>query len=389
MKHRSRFFSFTQTGFSLIEMMVALTIGLFLLGGVLAIYVNSKQSYRQNDAMGRLQENARFAFQMLSRELQGAGFPGCSGSDGTIAVTNNLNPYGKDGTTTDKVASFAWDFRRSAVEGFEATSASAWSSITDGTPSVSLSGADVAPGVIGGTDVIVVRSPDSISVRIKGQPNGNEVGATCLDAVSGLPTANLKVEPEPDATSPRLAVGDTVAALTCGTKTLFLITGYDGTSGVINHSAGAAGSSALRNTTANLGGCLVTGDLTKMSAKSFFVRANPAGVRALYRATAGVDAGGNPKLNPVELTEGVQDMQITYGQDTDGDFLADSFVKADAVSDWSKVVSVQVSLLMRSVEDNVVTAPLTYTFDGSQTTATDRRLYQVFTSTIALRSRIL
>jgi type IV pilus assembly protein PilW len=49
MKHRSRFFSFTQTGFSLIEMMVALTIGLFLLGGVLAIYVNSKQSYRQND----------------------------------------------------------------------------------------------------------------------------------------------------------------------------------------------------------------------------------------------------------------------------------------------------------------------------------------------------
>lgn len=100
---------------------------------------------------------------------------------------------------------------------------------------------------------------------------------------------------------------------------------------------------------------------------------------------------GNGNATPQPLIEGVEDMQIWYGVDTDGDQTANTYVVAPAAgsSTWNNVVSVRICLLLRSVEDNLVDQPLTYqNCNGTQTTAGDRRLRRSFTSTFNLRNRI-
>ncbi|HJP37460.1 MAG TPA: PilW family protein, partial [Gammaproteobacteria bacterium] len=98
----------------------------------------------------------------------------------------------------------------------------------------------------------------------------------------------------------------------------------------------------------------------------------------------------NP-VNPEEVIEGVENMQILYGEDTAGnDQIADTYVTAAAVADWDNVVSVRVSLLMRSVEeygpdqDNATYDLLGTIIDPVD----DRRRRRVFTATIQLRNRI-
>ena len=73
--------------------------------------------------------------------------------------------------------------------------------------------------------------------------------------------------------------------------------------------------------------------------------------------------------NPEEVAEGVEDFQITYGQDTNGDNFADIFTPADAVADWRQVVSVRASLLLRSKADNTAQTTQPYNFNGATTIA--------------------
>lgn len=75
-----------ERGFSLIEIMVALTISLILLAGVLTIMSSSKRTYLLQDELGQLQENARFVMDDISFNLRMAGFYGYS----------NTPPAGED-----------------------------------------------------------------------------------------------------------------------------------------------------------------------------------------------------------------------------------------------------------------------------------------------------
>ncbi len=66
-----------QAGLSLIEIMIALLIGAFLIGGVLQIFIGSKQTYRMQQALSRLQENGRFAMDFLAKDIRMAGYREC------------------------------------------------------------------------------------------------------------------------------------------------------------------------------------------------------------------------------------------------------------------------------------------------------------------------
>jgi len=73
-----------QSGYSLVELMVAMVLGLLLVGGVVQVFQSGKASYRVQEGLGRLQENGRFADFYLSRVLRQAGRPRIFGSvDGT------------------------------------------------------------------------------------------------------------------------------------------------------------------------------------------------------------------------------------------------------------------------------------------------------------------
>ncbi|MGE5155729.1 MAG: hypothetical protein ACM3ST_17175 [Bdellovibrio bacteriovorus] len=66
-----------QIGLAMVELLVAMAVGLFLMGGILQVFVSSKASYRVGEANSRVQENGRFAVQMLASDLRGARGTGC------------------------------------------------------------------------------------------------------------------------------------------------------------------------------------------------------------------------------------------------------------------------------------------------------------------------
>ncbi|HHJ37996.1 MAG: hypothetical protein AXA67_12625 [Methylothermaceae bacteria B42] len=334
-----------QRGISLVEIMVSLVAGLILTAGVIQIFVANKQTYRVAEASSRLQENARFMMELLSRDLRMAGYLGCATRDRTIV--NTLND----------TTSFLYDFN-TAVEGLEATSSSAW----DTTPDNSIT------SPLPGRDILTIRGVFGNETPITGQPSNT---GDCTNAASH--TANLKV-----ANTSGLSAGDIVIAGNCSRASIFQITNVNTSSATVVHNTGGSNPG---NSTKDLGACYAgNGSLTKISTRTFYIRNNPAGNPALYRK--------NDSSPAEELIEGVENMQVLYGIDTDNDDSANQFVPANNVSDWSQVTSVRVSLLLQSTEDNITNAPQSYTFNGATITPSDRRLRKVYTATFGIRNRL-
>lgn len=65
-------------GFSLIEFMVAMVLGIILIGGAVSVYLASKRSYTEVEQVAALSENGRFALQILHELLRHAGFFGAA-----------------------------------------------------------------------------------------------------------------------------------------------------------------------------------------------------------------------------------------------------------------------------------------------------------------------
>ncbi|CAN5285701.1 PilW family protein [soil metagenome] len=65
-----------QHGMSLVELMVALTIGTILIIGAVSVYMQSRSSYRVNEAVARLQENGRFALDTIEPDIRLARYWG-------------------------------------------------------------------------------------------------------------------------------------------------------------------------------------------------------------------------------------------------------------------------------------------------------------------------
>jgi type IV pilus assembly protein PilW len=101
-----------QRGIGLVEIMVALTLGLVLMGGVLQVFISNKQTYRMQEAHARLQENGRFAMEKLSRDIREAGYWGCASR--SVSLTKTLNLLGD-------YRDYFYDFNV-AVQGFEGVS---------------------------------------------------------------------------------------------------------------------------------------------------------------------------------------------------------------------------------------------------------------------------
>ena len=63
-----------QMGLSIVELMVSLVLGLLLMTGVIQVFLSSRQTYAANEAMGRMQENGRFALEFIARSARMAGY---------------------------------------------------------------------------------------------------------------------------------------------------------------------------------------------------------------------------------------------------------------------------------------------------------------------------
>ncbi|SDR71016.1 type IV pilus assembly protein PilW [Halopseudomonas litoralis] len=83
-------------GFGLVELMIAMTLGLILVLGVSQIFLAGKQSFVVQQHTAALQENARFVLSRISRDLRQAGMFGCLDPARLPAATRSQMPAGFD-----------------------------------------------------------------------------------------------------------------------------------------------------------------------------------------------------------------------------------------------------------------------------------------------------
>jgi type IV pilus assembly protein PilW len=112
--------------------------------------------------------------------------------------------------------------------------------------------------------------------------------------------------------------------------------------------------------------------------------------------SVGVNADNIPVLNcagsrsskRVEIAEGVENLQILYGIDNNSDNQVEQYVNADEVASWGNVISVQLALLVRSLNKVKKTKELrTYTLlDNMVISTNDKYQRAVFYTIIRLRN---
>jgi type IV pilus assembly protein PilW len=77
-----------QRGFSLIELMISMTLGLLIILAVTYVFAGSRANYRQQEALSAVQESGRIALETLTRDIRMAGYPGC----GNLTFLRHLSP---------------------------------------------------------------------------------------------------------------------------------------------------------------------------------------------------------------------------------------------------------------------------------------------------------
>ena len=87
-------------GLSLVELMVAITIGAILLGGAVTLFVNNRDTYNTTTELSRLQETARYALEMMVKDIRMAGYFGCANRLDTVTVSHGA-AAGADGELWD------------------------------------------------------------------------------------------------------------------------------------------------------------------------------------------------------------------------------------------------------------------------------------------------
>lgn len=336
-----------QAGFSLVELMVAMLIGLLLLLGVSSTFMANKRVYKDQEAMSRLQENIRFAVGLLIKDINMAGYSGCA--DEIDRIFNHVNGASDD----DSIFSFV-----NAVEGSENTSN--WQ--PSGSP-------DAVSNMNAGSDAISVRYFKPIGIRI----------AASMPTIS----AELKVTSVGD-----LEIEDIIAVSDCDDADIMQITQVQTSASHLQHNTGSGVTpgNATKNLQKKYG---VDAEIMRFVSNRYYIRNNAQGSPSLYRK----EINGNE----LELVEGVENMQLLYGEDTSGnDKTADTYVTATNVTNWDNVVSVRLGLLLQTVDENRQLDPDTRVYtvlggdaDGGASIgpANDYRRRRVYTSTIQIRNR--
>lgn len=337
-------------GFTVVELMVAMVISLLLLGGVITLFTSSKTTYERVERLSRAQESGRFALDAIIRDIRSAGYLGCA-RPATFA--NTLN----------NTAALAYNFA-DAILGYDFQSGTTWS------PALPASMTTAASGPLNGSDALVLRVPASA-----------DTSATLrLTDKMASPTGTLSIAAVGAAATAPVKVGDVVMLADCHARAVFEITAYTKTTGVIDHAAGAG---TPGNATNDLGHAFeANSQLVPVRTVAYYI--GTSGVRTGLWRIAGAGAAE-------ELVEGVERMELRFGEDTSGDRIADTYTTANLVGNWANVITVSVALLVRSPDEyGTERDTKTYTLlDDTFTAPDDRHLRQIFVTTATLRNRAL
>lgn len=326
----------TQRGVTLIELMVAMVLGLIVLGAVATVFLSNSRTYAATESLGRFQENARVAFELMARDVREAAGNPCARN---LPVYNVLKSPGSTWYT---------DFT-AGVRGYAGTAAF---------PDAAFGTSEAQR--IAGTDAVELKSAVADGVTI--------VSHDPSSAQFKLSTVNHG-----------LSDGDLALACDFAEAAIFQVTNAQpGINDEIVHNIGLGtpgncskglGWSATQNCSTNGNsyafGCYMgaweSGDcddenpkdgqpdrwpatIAKLRMSRWYIGANARGGRSLYRSSLR-NAAGVLGVQSDEVAEGVQDMQLSYLVEG-----ASQYVEAASVAagDWTsnRVTAMRIDLTL-------------------------------------------
>jgi type IV pilus assembly protein PilW len=317
-----------QRGLTLIELLVAMTLGLVLIGGVLSVVITTRQTLRVNENLAQMQEGARFSFDIMAREIREAGMVPC----GTRLTANVLRTAGSP--------TMAW---------WASTDAGMLRGFDDAQDSVDIAGFGAAVGDrVNGTDAIMVLRPagDELSFR---QITLHDEGAKSFAFSSPTAFTNAEIVMVCDGRSSALfqiqTASNTPPTIQYGAATLNCSTGLGS---VQAQCTGAVAKTFDPDAT-----------VARWDPAFWYVGINPQGGRSLYRARIVLNADSEMVTVREEISPGVDNLQIDYltrNRDM-GNALATAWVPASHAnfnagwaSTTAEVVAARLTLSLGSTE---------------------------------------
>jgi type IV pilus assembly protein PilW len=353
-----------QAGVTLVELMISLLLGLLLTVAIVQVFIGNRVTFAFNDGLSRIQENARFSLDHIAYHTRMAGYKGCL-SD--LAIYSNLvSPTDVD---------FATDLEN-GIQGHEAVGTGDDAKFVVGAPAgdwLPVLTEPLTGWPIPGSDVLIVRSVSSI--------------------------ANTLVSPFADSekvyvsTPNDFAPGDILVASDCQKASIFQAT--DVATGAGANIVHETGMFVPGNSTSAWGSEQDYGlgsEVSRLQTHAFYVGLGDNDRPALFQLR--LQSGAATTYEREALAEGIDTLQVRYGVDIDNDGAINRWETADEVNagdNWQNVLSVEVTLLARSTEEyGQVTDTATYILGGDTEfdPPNDRRLRQVFSTTIGLRNRL-
>ena len=342
-----------EQGISLVELMIAMLLGLTLIAGVGHSFLATNKTWTLQDELTRIQENARMALDILTNNIRTASYTGCppqtelanllhADSDSRLWMTH----FDK-GVTSIPVAEVSSHLDSNAI-----------------------------------SEAIVIHNVD--------RENGlSVIGHDLSDATVTLASRH------------NFTSGDVLALISRDCKQVSVFrAGADTQNSQVTHHSSSGGS--LYNCTDQLKGSFnchgsINGadtishdssELAPLGSRAFYLRESN-GVPTLYRKVAGEYQSGN-SVNAEALVEGIEKIQILYGVDSDSDGIANQYKTATSIdlfgNEWNKVVSVKLELLARSLIE-IAPKSQTYFFAGQKVVPSDLYIRRNYMATIELRNR--
>lgn len=347
-------------GFTLVELMVAMLLGLIVIGGVTSVFLAGQQTYRTNEALGDVEDGSRTAFEMLARGLRNAGMNSCD-STGNYPMANILN-----GGVTNWYADWG-----NALHGYDNTAA------IDDPVLQALPATGAGSPVVGQSSVHIISS-GNISATVQNQPSSVSANFKLNEKSTDLQTGDIIIVCSFNGANPH--------------ATIMQITDYKGANVTVVHNTGTgspgnctkvvgypAPISCGSGTNPTAGVPYVfppNSPISKLTAADWYIGNNPLGTGhySLYRlAVVNTNAtNGGVSLVSQEMVRNVTGMIILYNQGGNG------FINAAGINTagtgWANVDAAQVKLTVTSTNQHagVNAAPIT----------------RVFTSTTAVRNRV-
>ena len=324
-----------QRGFSMVELMIAMAIGLVISTSVLTAYVSASRNFAMDERYARMQENARYSLRVLSEDLLMADFWGQLIS--TDIITTSLAVTAGD--------------CGAAVALFSADNALLYNNNHDGTASAHFAPcATVSANRQGSSDVLVIKR------------------------VEGTPTASAFVD-----AADTDGDGDVTETITTGSGALDNASVYLRTNGT----AGSLIDDASPGNPPTTGWSDWRYIPRIYFVRNFFKTAGDS-VPALCRLD--IDESDLDALSC--LAEGIEDLHVEFGLDTDADGDANRYTATPSSAEMETAISARIHLLVRSTDTvPFYTNSKTYQLgDESIAAANDGYLRNVFTSTVALRN---